>query len=105
MVLVAALCDLDRGIVPPLVKKADGVGQIKQSFGFMDVRRKAAATMQGLMHTGLERENAARAVTKSLNLSGLPQTNARAVKDWFDEMITFEAEEAPAQERRARKRN
>src|SRR5205807_2266191 len=86
MILVAALSDLDRGVVAPLVKKI-GNGREKDSFAYTDIRLRAAATMASLIQIELSREDAAKNVAKTLVRNGLLDATSRAVKKWYDERL------------------
>lgn len=86
MVLVAALSDLDRGVVAPLVRKI-GHGRDKDSFAYKDIQHRAAATLASLMDIEFDREEAARKVANTLIRNGLRDATPRAVKKWYDERI------------------
>jgi hypothetical protein len=86
MVLVAALSDLDRGVVTPLVKKI-GHGRDKDSFSFKDIQHRAAATMTSLIDIEFNRDEAAKKVAGTLKRNGLRDATPRAVEKWYDERI------------------
>jgi hypothetical protein len=89
MVLVAALCDLDRGIATPLVKK-NGHGRDTDGFAYKEIRHLAAATMRSLMDIGFDRDQAANKIANTLTRNGLRHATPRAVKKWYDETIPAE---------------
>jgi hypothetical protein len=88
MVLVAALSDLDRGVVTPLVKKV-GNGRKTDGFAYKDIQHRAAATMRSLMDIGFNRNDAAKNVAETLYRNGFDAT-PRAVEKWYDERIPAE---------------
>ncbi len=77
MVLVAALADLDRGVVAPLFEKCAGYDRGKDSFGYKDIQMRAAATMAGLMDAGDSRDDAAKRVADKLAENGLDTEERR----------------------------
>src|SRR5580692_3954535 len=89
MVLVAALSDLDRGVLMPLVRKI-GHGRDKDSFAYKDIQHRAAATMGSLMDIEFNREDAAKKVANTLKRNGLRDATPRAVKKWYDERLPAE---------------
>jgi hypothetical protein len=86
MVLVAALCDLDRGIVTPLVQKK-GQGRDANGFAYKEIQHRAAAAMRSLMDIEFDRDEAAEKVANTLIRNGLRDATPRAVKKWYDEKI------------------
>jgi hypothetical protein len=86
MVLVAALSDLDRGVVAPLVKKI-GRGREKDSLAYRDIQHRAAATMASLMQIEFNHKAAAKKVADTLVRNGLRNATPRAVEKWYEERL------------------
>ncbi len=87
MVLIAALNDVDRDVVAPLLKNSAEYD--RNSFAYRDIRKRATATMAGLMDAGHRRDDAAKRVANTLHKNGLDIT-PRVVEKWYDEELPAE---------------
>jgi hypothetical protein len=87
MVLIAALDDVGRGVVAPLLNK--GAKYDRHSFAYRDLQKRAAGTMAGLMDAGHLRDDAAKKVANTLRKNGLDIT-PRVVEKWYDEELPAE---------------
>jgi hypothetical protein len=87
-----ALASLEKGLVPPIVKRAPRCGRAPSSEVRAHLRGHAAGTAQRLMETGLNRQDAFRAVAKRLSElevrteRGAGKVTADTVRHWYDEV-------------------
>jgi len=91
-VMVATLDDLDRGVTAPLLNPGARDTQNPDSFARKDIRRRAVATMTGLMDAGHGRDDAAEKVTTVLAENGFRVT-AITLKRWYDERLPAEVKQ------------
>jgi hypothetical protein len=91
MVLIAALHDLNDGVVAPFFKPTSiGRGR-RTGFSRRQLQWHAAATMASLMELGqlrddvkISRRSAAKRVTDVLTQCGIPNATPRSVANWYD---------------------
>jgi len=93
MVLLAALSDLGKGVVVPmLTPKSTGRGRRRDidNFGHTRIKLQAAATMASLMDIGFGRDDASHKVADVLQRCGLRlgeghNLTGGAIADWYDD--------------------
>jgi len=84
MVLIAALHDLEDGVITPILKHKN-IGRGRRSgFSRRQLDWHAAATMRSLMDIGIKRPGAAKKVSDALRRCGVSNATVRSVTDCYD---------------------